>query len=109
MTQLYIKSIQPANKALEHLINSYDQYWREKKPKTNKRQQTNTKQNKTKKKEKKKGVSAYLIKNSKGVESHSHKQSERLGGVLWVYKVGLKEPVIAKAITRKPHFLSLTP
>ena len=37
-------------------------------------------------------VNAYLIKNSKGGGGggHSHKQSEGLGGVLWVYKMGLK-------------------
>ena len=65
-----------------------------------------------------KAVNAYLIKNSKGEEGgerekkwvgewgwgamsgtgrgvgvggrNSHKQSEGLGGVLWVYKIGLK-------------------
>ena len=37
----------------------------------------------------------------------SHKQSERLGGVVWVYKIGLKWPVIAMAITRKPQSLSI--
>ena len=31
------------------------------------------------------------------------KQSEGLGGVLWVYKIDLKWPVIAMAITRKPQ------
>ena len=35
-------SIQPVNKAIKHLINSYDQYW------------------------KRKAVNAYLIKNRKG-------------------------------------------
>ena len=54
-------------------------------------------------------INAYLIKNSKGVEKrrkkeeekgggggggsgwrHSQKQSEGLGGVFWVYKIGLK-------------------
>ena len=65
-------SIQPVNKAVEHLINSYDQYW------------------------KRKAVNAYLIKNRKGEEkekdknSHTHKQLEGLGRVLWVCKVGLK-------------------
>ena len=39
---------------------------------------------------------------------HSHKQSEGLGGALWVYKIGLKRPVIAMAITRKPQSLSLS-
>ena len=68
-----------------------------------------------------KAVNAYLIKNSKEEgkkkkkekekkirnKNHSHKQSEGLGGVTWVYKVGLKWPVIAMAITRKPHSVSL--
>ena len=41
-------------------------------------------------------VNAYLIKNSKGGGGggggggHSHRQSEGLGGVAWVYKIGLK-------------------
>jgi len=39
-------------------------------------------------------ANAYLIKNSKGEgeekKSHSHKQSEGLGGVVWVHKVDLK-------------------
>ena len=37
-------------------------------------------------------ANAYLIENSKGEgeKGHSHKQSEGLGGVLWVYKIGLK-------------------
>ena len=39
---------------------------------------------------------------------HPHKQSEGLGGVLWMYKAGLKWPVIAMAITRKPHCLSVS-
>ena len=39
---------------------------------------------------------------------HSHKQSEGLGGVVWVYKIGLKWPVIAMAITRKPQSLSVS-
>ena len=43
---------------------------------------------------KREAVNAYLVKNSKGEgkknKSHSHKQSEGLGGVLWMYKVGLK-------------------
>ena len=45
-----------------------------------------------------------------GVEGggHFHKQSEGLGGVAWVYKIGLKWPVIAMAITRKPQSLSLS-
>ena len=61
-------SIQPANKAVKHLINSF--IWLVLKKKTQ--------------------VNAYLKKNSKGGgggESLSHKQSEELGGVLWVYKV----------------------
>ena len=49
ITQLYITSIQPINKAAEHLINSTPVFGREKK------------------KEKKEAVNAYLIKNSKGV------------------------------------------
>ena len=71
-----------------------------------------TKQTNKQKHTKKKGASAYLIKNSKGEgeKSHSHKQSEGLGGVLGVYKVGLKEPVIAKAVTQNLTFcLSLSP
>ena len=43
-----------------------------------------------KKREEKKAVNAYLTKNSGGGGRHSHKQSEGLGGVLWVYKIGLK-------------------
>ena len=39
-------------------------------------------------------INAYLIMNSKGEGGwgwgHSHKQSDGLGGVLWVYKIGLK-------------------
>ena len=35
------------------------------------------------------------------------RQSEGLGGIVWVYKIGLKRPVIAMAITRKPQSLSL--
>ena len=53
-----------------------------------------------------------LIKNSKGEEKkekcHSHKQSKGLGRALWVYKVGLKLPIIAMTITGKPHCLSLS-
>ncbi len=37
-----------------------------------------------------------------------HKQSEGLGGVVWVYKIGLKWPVVAMAITLKPQSLSLS-
>ena len=36
------------------------------------------------------------------------RQSGGLGGVVWVYKIGLKRPVIAMAITRKPQSLSLS-
>ena len=36
------------------------------------------------------------------------RQSEGLGGVVWVYKIGLKGPVIAMAITRKPQSLSVS-
>ena len=43
-----------------------------------------------------------------GGGGHSHKQSEGLGGVLWVYKIGLKRPIITMAITRKPQSLSLS-
>ena len=69
-------------------------------------------------------VNAYLIKNSKGEggggEQNKTKQtknggrgrvgrqSEGLGGVVWVYKIGLKWPVIAMAITRKPQSPSLS-
>ena len=35
-------------------------------------------------------------------------ESEGLGGVVWVYKIGLKRPVIAMAITRKPQARSLS-
>ena len=45
-------------------------------------------------------VNAYLIRNNKeegqrerkkkGGGGHSHKQSEGMGGVLWVYKIDLK-------------------
>ena len=62
-------------------------------------------------------VNAYLIKNSNGGgggapwggggSTDSHKQSEGLEGVVWVYKIDLKWPVIAMAITRKPQSLSL--
>ena len=39
-----------------------------------------------------KTVNAYLIKNRKGEggRGHSHKQSAGLGGVVWMYKIGLK-------------------
>ena len=83
-------SIQPVNKAVEHLINSTPVLGKEE--------------------EKKKAVNACLIKNIKGGGGgerkrererererergggggHSHKQSEGLGGVLWVYTTGLK-------------------
>ena len=36
------------------------------------------------------------------------RQSEGLGGVVWVYKIGLKRPDIAMAITRKHQSLSLS-
>ena len=79
-------------------------------------------------------VNAYRIKNSKGEEGGgggggggmgkkpkkkkkqqqktgggggSEGKSEGLGGVVWVYKIGLKCPVIGMAITRKPQSLSL--
>ena len=65
-------------------------------------------------------VNAYFIKNSKGEgegrgirgrgeggEGGSPKQSEWLGGVVWVYKRGIKWPVIAMANTRKPQSLSV--
>ena len=68
-------SIQPVNKAVEHLINSTPVLEREKK-------------------REKKAINAYLKnkKNSKGGGGggHHHKESEGLGGVLWVYKIGLK-------------------
>ena len=35
------------------------------------------------------------------------RQLEGMGRVVWVYKIGLKWPVIAMAITRKPQSLSL--
>ena len=61
---------------------------------------------------------AYLIKNSKGEGGGKTKKqktgvglvgrhSEGLGRVVWVYKIGLKWPVIAMAIARKPQSLSL--
>ena len=66
-------SIQPVNKAAEHLINSTPVLERKKKEEE----------------EKKKAVNAYIIKNSKGVGwggggggGHYHKQSEGLGGAL---------------------------
>ena len=70
---VYIVSIQPVNKAVEHLINSTPVLEREKR-------------------ERKKAINAYLKnkKNSKGGGGHHHKESEGLGGVLWVYKIGLK-------------------
>ena len=50
-------SIQPANKAAEHLISSYDQYWKKK--------QTEA-------------VNAYVIKNSKGEgEKRKRKKGEK--------------------------------
>ena len=57
-------------------------------------------------------VKAYLIKNSKGEGGGGGsrlvgRQSEGLGGVVWVYKIGLKWPVIAMAISRKSQSLSL--
>ena len=64
-------------------------------------------------------MNVYPIKNSKGEggkkrkrkrkKGLSHKQSEALGGIQWVYKLGLQCPVIAMAITPKPHCLSLSP
>ena len=80
-------------------------------------------------------VNAYLIKNSKGEGEVGEgggkkkrkrkkekkkkekkggggggfgRQSEGLSGVVWVYKIGLKWPVIAMAITRQPQSLSLS-
>ena len=64
-------------------------------------------------------VNAYLIKNSKGAGGGGKKkgkkrgggvgrQSEGLGGVVWVYKIGLKWPVIAMAITWKLQSLSVS-
>ena len=71
-------------------------------------------------------VKAYLIKNSKGEGGGRGKKrkerkkkknggrglvgrrSEGLGGVVWVYKMGLKWPVIAMAITPKPQSVSLS-
>ena len=69
-------------------------------------------------------VKAYLIKNSKGEGGGRvdrggggkgegeggavGRQSGGLGWVVWVYKIGLKWPVIAMAITRKPQSLSLS-
>ena len=54
--------------------------------------------------EKKTEVNAYLIENSKGEVGKSHSQAvgTGLGGVLWMYKVGLKLPVIAMAHCQKP-------
>ena len=71
-------------------------------------------------------VKAYFIRNSKGergvggggegknTPKNTHglrglvgRQSEGLGGVVCVYKIGLKWPVIAMAIARKPQSLSL--
>ena len=43
-----------------------------------------------------------------GVGGGVGRQSEGLGGVVWVYKIGLKRPVIAMAITRKPQSLSVS-
>ena len=37
ITQLYIMSIEPVNKAAEHLINSYDQYWKSQKKRKKKK------------------------------------------------------------------------
>ena len=58
-------------------------------------------------------VSAHLIKDSKGGVGGGGRglvgrQSEGLGGVVWVYKIGLKWPDIAMAITRKPQSLSVS-
>ena len=61
-------SIQPANKEIEHLINSYDWYWERKQ---------------------KQSMLILYSKNSKedgGGGGYSHKQSEGLGRVLWVHK-----------------------
>ena len=83
--QLHIMSIQPASKAAEHQISS--ELWPVSEKKTE-------------------ATNAYFIKNTKGEgekrrkaaggigcgRGHSHKQSEGLGGVLWVYKIGLKWP-----------------
>ena len=67
-------SIQLVNKAVEDLINSTPILEKKKKKKREK---------------KKRAVNAYLINNSKGVcvcvGGHSHKQSEGLDGVVWVY------------------------
>ena len=97
ITQLYIMSIQPVNKAVEHLINSTPLLEREKKKKKKKSSQCSS--------HNRKGEGGKWV----GGGGHSHKQSEGLAGVPWVYKIGLKWPVIAMAITRKPQsvFLSL--
>ena len=60
-------SIQPVNKAAEHLINSTPVLYLG-----------------GEERKKKRAVNAYLIKNSKGDggKSHSHKQSEGLGRAL---------------------------
>ena len=53
-------------------------------------------------------VNAYLIKNSKG-EGEKKKGGGGLGGgVLWVYKMGLKWPVTVMAITQKAQSVSLS-
>ena len=63
-------------------------------------------------------VNAYLIKNSKGEggggggrdggKGGVGRQLEGLGRVVWVYKIGLKWPVNAMAITRKPQSLCVS-
>ena len=48
-----------------------------------------------------------MLLEKEGVWGGGGTQSEGLGGVVWVYEIGLKWPVIAMAITRKPQSLSL--
>ena len=76
--QLHIMNIQPANKAAEPLISSYD----------------------SSRKKHTEAANAYLIKNSKGEGQGKRKEKKGGGGtltsswkdwaVLWVYKIGLK-------------------
>ena len=47
-------------------------------------------------------------RNKNGGRGLVGRQSEGLGGVVWVYKIGLKWPVTAMAITRKPQSLSVS-
>ena len=78
-------SIQPVNKAVEHLINPTAVLERGKK-----RRKKSWEKSRRKKKKR-----SQCLSYGGGGQGHSHTQSEGLARILWVYKIGLKWPVIA--------------